>query len=491
MFSMRFLFFFILAFFLFSSMLLAQEENNPALSPTQLRQDAQYLEDLIFDAHIALSVVCDTNDLRSDFADLKNHLTDSMQASEFYTLLAPIFYQIKDVHCALNLPLGSNDYYLQGNLYLPLDLSFQDTAMYVIEDYFEELPPGVRVLSINDFSSDTIMKVIKSVSPSDGENDHTRELLASLFFSNFFPLFFHVDSVNSIEYFDGNDTLKVEIEGLNRRQYVNNQWFLNRYDEESGLFRYGYSETLQTAYMRVASFMGGSIGEYDRFLRNAFAEIHSRNPDCLILDLRSNPGGYSNRGRLLTRYLMPEPYEYVKTIVSKSSDMVRNEMIRESAFQIEIMKFIYLAFSIKPLKTMWNMPGGYMDTTAQKMVQPVRPGLRYDDNLLVVMINGLSASTSGLVINTLSKRPNTIFIGQPAACTIDGTFGQPIGFQLPNSGIIGQMSVLRFNQTSGMPTMQVIMPDIEVKPDIELKLDGIDSQLQFVIDLVKSKKAAQ
>lgn len=466
-----------------------QAEENPFLLPVQLLQDAQYLEDIIFDAHIALDFVCDTNDLRSDFLRVKESLNDSMQASEFYAMLASVFYQIQDVHCALNLPLNSNDYYLNGGLYLPITVFMQDTCIYVKEDYFEEIEPGSRILSINASPVDSIMDVLKSVSPSDGDNDHTREKLASLLFPNLYPFFFNVDTMNRIQYVFKGDTLSKDIEGMNRRNFSYNQWFLNRYKEEDNLFRFGYSEDLNTAYMRIGSFMGGSMGEYNRFLRHSFVYMHSYNPDCLILDLRANPGGYSNRGRLLTRYLMPESYDYVYSIISKSSDIVRNEIMSQSAFQPEVMKFMYRVFSNKPLKTIWNMPGGYVDTTMQKKVTPFSQRLCYNDNLLIVMMDGLSASTTGLVINTLRKRPNTIFLGQPAACTIHGTFGQPTGFQLPNSGIVGQISILRFNQTLGKPSLQPIEPDIEIKPDIMDIVDGIDTQLQYVIDFIKSKKS--
>lgn len=470
------------------SFLHAQQDESYYLSREQLEEDVQFLEDLIFDAHLALHYVCDTNKLRTDFTQVKEMLRDSMQASELYAMLAPVFYQIQDVHCALNLPLSSNDYYLSGSLYLPLTVIMQDTSMYISSNYQNKLPAAGRILSINNYPTDSIMKVLKKASASDGNNDHTREKFASLFFPNLFPLFFNVDSINNIVYVYESDTIEKEIEGLSRRNHLVNSWFLDQFPEEKKIFRFGYSKDLNTAYMKIGSFIGGTIGEYNRFLRHSFAYIHSYNADCLILDLRDNPGGYSNRGKLLTRYLMPDKFTYIHNIISKSSDIVRNEMLRHSTFQVEIMKFIYRTFSNKPLRTIWKKPNGYVDTTEQKMVKPMPPRLCFDKKLLIVMMNGLSASTSGLVFNTLRKRPNTVFLGQPAACTIDGTFGQPVEFQLPNSGINGQISILRFNQVQGTPSMQPIIPDIEVKQNIEDFLKGSDTQLQYVIDFIKSKQ---
>ena len=163
------------------SFLQGQETETYYLTHKQLEEDVQFLEDIIFDAHLALHYVCDTNDLRNDFSELKENLGDSMQASELYTMLAPVFYQIQDVHCALNLPLSSNDYYLSGSIYLPLAVIMQDTAMYISNDYYEELPAGARILSINNYPADSIMTVLKKASASDGNNDYTREKLA--FFS--------------------------------------------------------------------------------------------------------------------------------------------------------------------------------------------------------------------------------------------------------------------------------------------------------------------
>lgn len=468
----------------------SQEEDYPKLSVEQAIQDIDFLENLIFDTHISLDIVCDTQDLKLDFVNLREGINDSISAAYLFSLMAPVFYQIKDVHCALSLPLESNNYYQNDGLYLPISVYMQDSGMYVIEDYFDTLPSGARILKINETASEVIMTVLKSVVGSDGDNSHTRELLAAHYFANFYPLFYSVDSINTITYVYENDTMDMLFESVQRNKYIYDRWFDKQFEAEENPFRFGYSEDINSVYLKVASFIGGSYGEYQRFLRHSFTYIHAYNPDCLILDLRDNPGGFSHRGKLLTRFLMPKPYSYVQNIVSKSSDIIRDEILRENPLQPEIVKFMYRTFSNKPLRTMWNTKGGHVDTIKQKEVKPIISRLRYN-NLLIVLMNGMSASTSGLVLNTLRKRPNTIFIGQPAACTDDGTFGQPVSFQLPNSGIYGQISILRFNQKNEPLSMNPIIPDILVKPNMKDFFDGHDTQLQYVIDFLISKKTTQ
>ena len=142
------------------------------------------------------------------------------------------------------------------------------------------------------------------------------------------------------------------------------------------------------------------------------------------------------------------------------------------------------------MRALWAKTDGVMDTTYEKTVKPIRSAQNYS-GFLVVMFDGMSASTTGLVCNTLRKRPNTLLAGLPAGCAVSGTFGQPTSFELPNSGINGMISVLRFNQDTAKCVLTPIMPDVELPENPEDLLTGDDSQLKEIISLIRKRISEQ
>lgn len=468
----------------------AQTNPTPKLSATEAVADVKFLSDLFFQSHIDLSFVADTEHLRFCFDTLVAGLNDSISASQLYVRLAPVFGQIRDIHCALSLPAESNDYMNDGGLYLPLTVFVIDSNLYAKNDMEKVIPFGAEILSINGVKSDEIVKTLLAISSSEGDNVYSRSVIAEIGFTSRFPLFFHVDSINIVEYFSDSTSYSDTIFGVDRNQYSNKRFFDTVFVAEKDPFQLGYTSDSTIAYMRIASFMGGSIGEYSRFLNASFRYINHYSPECLVLDLRNNGGGYADYGKMLCRHLIDTPFTYIDNIVSKSSKMVLYEMLRQSPLQPELYKFINSTLGSKSLRTIWSNEEGRIDTIPQKLVKPFRSKEVYS-GFLVVAFNGLSASTTGMVCNVLRNRPNTVFVGQPAGCAVSGTFGQPTQFELPNSGIVGQISILRFNQTKGEPVLTPIEPDVFLADFPAGFSTEKDPQLQELLRWIRQKLQAR
>jgi hypothetical protein len=437
----------------------AQSDPLPKLSATEAVADVKFLSDLFFQSHINLSFVADTEHLRFCLDTLVAGLNDSISTSQLYVRLAPVFGQIRDIHCALGLPAESNDYLKNGGLYLPLAVFVIDSNLYAKNDMEQLIPFGAEILSINGVKSDEIVKTLLAISSSEGDNVYSRSEIAEIGFTSRFPLFFHVDSINVVEYYSDSTSHFDTILGVDRNQYANQRFFDTAFVAEKNPFQLGYTSDSTIAYMRIASFMGGGFGEYRRFLSASFRYINHYSPSCLVLDLRNNGGGYADFGKLLCRHLIDAPFTYIDNIVAKSSKMVLREMLRQSPMQPELYKLMSTTFGSKPLRTIFSDVDERIDTIPQKQAMPFRSKEVYS-GFLVVAFNGLSASTTGMVCNVLRNRPNTVFVGQPAGCAVSGTFGQPTSFELPNSGIVGQISILRFNQTKDEPSLIPIEPDV-------------------------------
>ncbi|KAF5050612.1 Peptidase family S41 [anaerobic digester metagenome] len=319
---------------------------------------------------------------------------------------------------------------------------------------------------------------------------HSREKIAEYYFTSVYPLYFSVDSINEILVDAECDTFTCWLPGVNANEEPYHSYFADDNSEIEYPFSFGFSKDRTIAYLRITSFMNGDPGEYRYFLHNVFRHIQARQPKALILDLRHNGGGFADYGKLLTRFLMPEPYTYVNHLVSKSSRIVQREIIRQTPFQPEVVRLMQYTFGNKAMRALWEKTEGVVDTTWEKTVRPIRSRQNYS-GFLVVLFDGMSASTTGLVCNTLRKRPNTLMAGLPAGCSISGTFGQPTSFELPNSGINGMISILRFNQDTARCVLTPIMPDLELPENPEDLVTDNDSQLKEIISLIRKRISEQ
>jgi C-terminal processing protease CtpA/Prc len=464
----------------------AQSGTTTILSPQQACADVSFLENIFFTTHINLALVADTNQLRERFDTLRAGITDSIGPAELYRRLAPVFGTIRDIHCSLDLPLAYNEYYQNGGYYLPVHIVIIDKQLYVRSEYSGNCPGGAQILSINGIAADTIVQTLLSISSSEGDNIHSREKVMEYSFASVYPLFFPVDSVNELRLRVDSDTLYTSVDGANRQQTVYDTFFQDPVPADNQSFTFGYTSDKKIAYMRIATFMGGNPGEYSRFLKATFRYLNDHPPVGLIIDLRHNGGGFADHGKKLVRYLMPEPFTYIHNIVSKSSSLMQREIIRNNIFQPEIIKFLQKDIGYKPLRAFWSKHDGVIDTTLQKTVKPVSDQLNYK-GFLILMIDGMSASTTGMVCNTLRKRPNTLITGLPAGCAVSGTFGQPTAFSLPNSGIAGYISILRFNQDNKTPDLTPIMPDVTLPESPADLVSGNDSQLKTLLGFLRGK----
>ncbi|HCB63514.1 MAG TPA: hypothetical protein DHV29_05470 [Bacteroidales bacterium] len=483
---MKFLKVFLLIFVLNQLRCNAQTTDIPLLSPAQAQSDVSFFEKLFFSTHVDLALVTDTSLLRFRIDTLRSGLDDSISATELYRRLTPVFSSVRDIHCSLSLPAESNDYLQAGNLYLPLYVFCSNRELFIKGDFFDSCMVGGRIISINDVQSDSIFDILMLHSASEGENIHSREKIAEYHFPSVYPLYFNVDSVNTILIEYNGDTLNNFLPGVDPKLSLYSDYFENGFDEQKHPYQFGFTDDKTIAYIRIESFMGGNPGEYRYFLKNAFLHINRLEPVALILDLRHNGGGFADYGKFLTRFLMKERYTYVHNLVSRSSKIAQREIIRQTPFQPEIVRLLQYTFGNKAMRGLWNKKEGLIDTTYEKQVKPFRSGKVYS-GFLVVMFDGMSASTTGLVCNTLRKRPNTLFTGLPAGCTVSGTFGQPTEFELPNSGIIGYISILRFNQDTNPSVLTPIMPDVELPESASDLIFETDSQLNSVLKLIREK----
>jgi hypothetical protein len=478
----RFLFFILMITYSAFSCIQAQKYQ-ASLTSQQAIEDIEWLKNFIADVHIDPFKLYPENDWREKLDNLIEKFSNqnTVNVSKLFVDVLPVFHNIQDIHMSLFLYPARNDYLLDKNHYLVLNIRIFENALYSVCTTCSNIPVGSRIVSINQIPDHEIIRILRSVSPSDGANIMTKNRIAERNFIELFPLIFPVYESNTIEILppESDSVVSVSYAGIILPKGIAgySDHSISKNYHEVVLY-----DSLKTALLTVPSFSTGSKSDFSDFLQFAFGEIRKRSIENLIIDLRNNEGGYAERGEILLSYLIPEETTFFSNIVFKKSRMA-DEIFNEQSRNSRFLKRMYV---LSELMRMDKNPYGTYDTVYYRKVKPAK---HVFTGKIYVLINGLSVSTTGLLCNSLRENRGAAFIGEPGGFTPQGTFGQVISFTLPNSKISGFISTIRFNSGDDF-TIDTIpfMPDVLVFETIDDAIFNHDPVLNKTIEIIRTKE---
>lgn len=108
---------------------------------------------------------------------------------------------------------------------------------------------------------------------------------------------------------------------------------------------------------------------------------------------------------------------------------------------------------------------------------------------LYVLINGASGSMAAVVASFLKGNGRGIFIGEESGGTMEGnTSHQSARLVLPNSKIRIAIPLIKTTNAVAFAKGRGVEPDYYVTPKIDDILKGIDTELNFALSLIPSKR---
>ena len=155
----------------------------------------------------------------------------------------------------------------------------------------------------------------------------------------------------------------------------------------------------------------------------------------------------------------------------------------------DIITFLFFAKNedVQSFRHFADLPIGAIDTVfftnpTRQLNSSVYNGKCY------VLINGLTASAAVDFTNAFKQRRRGEIVGQQCLGPVTGTWGNPASFTLEKSRLRVSIATIRYNYDDSFRyERNAIMPDhwVDCTPeDINQKTD---SQLEFVINLLKKK----
>jgi C-terminal processing protease CtpA/Prc len=269
------------------------------------------------------------------------------------------------------------------------------------------------------------------------------------------------------------------IAGLNYKTYK--RFFYSRTKLEAPLaFKYLKKDV---AYLRISSFLKWHRArfkqEFYTLYDSVFKELNVKHTESLILDLRNNEGGDGTGEKLLT-YLLTKPYKHFE------SAEVKFVGYAPVADYLENGKDPFFADSLvyRTNTGMYSLKNKYMP-----LLDEQQPDINHYKGKLYVLINGASGSMATVVASFLKGNGRGIFIGEESGGTMEGnTSHQSARLVLPNSKIRIAIPLIKTTNAVAFTKGRGVEPDYHVTPKIDDILKGIDTELNFALSLIPSKR---
>lgn len=488
-------------FILIPSMAPAQEKkavydslSDRVLSQQEMQEDLQYVRKVMEAIHPGLYRYTPKPAMDRRLDSFYSQLTGPLPYYDYYRLLASLVAGVRCAHTAITPGPGWESHFKKNAPLFPFAVHGIRDKLYVTLNFTKDtiIKPGYEILSINGQSVNGIIQFIFAHSWSDGYNitNKQQRLNSGFFGMSYYLLIARPDSFTVVckDLLDKEVQVKypaltIQTGNANFRQNPVNKGIVRLYvDRKRKDLDLTIKKDINAAVLTIRSFGGKAAGDIGSFLPKAMKELEKKKVGHLVIDLRSNPGGWDSAGVILFTHLINKPTRYYvrqHTITDTSqylslSDLspeeiknARNELIPEKDG----------TFSIKAA------------AAAGLSLQYPKPD-HYSGKVYFLM-NGASASTTAEFLSAAHANQLGTFIGEEDGGNYEGgNGGSFIALRLPHSKITINIPLVYYDNMTRPPFEKGrgLFPDHEAPDNFENILKGVDTQKEFAFDLIRMGK---
>jgi C-terminal processing protease CtpA/Prc len=471
-----------------------QYDINRKFSVPELTEDFNILRGALEANHPSLYWYTPIDSIDWAFNNVLNSITDSMNEHQFRNKLAWATSKIRDGHTAVRFSRRYNNAINRSQLpVFPLAIKAWKDSLVVLASAFRGdsvFTRGTIILSINNRSPKELLDSMFQFISTDGFADNFKNQVVSFNFGIHYKNAYGLDSLHQIFFLDSNGVERAVMirnydpktdttskKGRRPTQVVLPTRKERREAEKLSRRSITIDTTLNTAYIRVATF---SSGKLKQFFRRSFKTIKKQGISNVVFDLRENGGGNIMNSTRLTQYLIKKPFKLADTVAAISRRFRYGDHIRPS-----------LAYKISMFFTSRRKraDGRYHFAYFERHVFKPKKKHHFDGDVYLIQ-GGYSFSATTLFINSIKGQQNVTVVGEE---TGGGSYGNSAvhlpQIILPNTKIRVVLPIYRLVMDASKPkTGRGILPDIEVDPSSVALREGWDPKITTVKELIQKKK---
>lgn len=469
-------------------------------SPEQLKADFVYLRNILEKTHPGLYRYTPKPVMQQKMDSIAALLDKDMSYYDYYALISAF---MADIRCAHTYVVPQQDIgsYMTAIKTIPFELMPLNGRLYITLNGTKDqtIQPGAELLTINGRPVESALEQIYRHTWSDGYIRGAKVHKAmGLRLVLLYYLFVERPDSFRLEVLDrSGQRFSITVAARPHKEYSKiyhqnpvNKAVLDIYlprnkKDNADSWWLEFPAAPNTACLVLRGFGKGNSSEtaakkMEDFMEKSLATIRKKGVRNLVVDLRSNSGGWDIQGVELLRYLIQDslPFRYFSRgfTVTDSSEYLRFSDL--SALDLANVKKELIP----------NADGTFElseDYNEERKVQRPRPN-RFKGNIYF-LINGGTASAAAEFTAVAYSHHTGTFIGTETAGAYEGgNGGSFLHFYLPNSRFyVG--SPLIYSENAVEPRAEKgrgTIPHHVVLSTIEDILSGRDAQMEFVLKMI-------
>ncbi len=230
-------------------------------------------------------------------------------------------------------------------------------------------------------------------------------------------------------------------------------------------FEFTHDKENNVAIITIKGFSSQYLEKFKVFLEKHFSYIHEKNIKNLIIDIRDNGGGSTNLSGELIGCLTDKPFKLFSKILIKLSKQIEGKILPKVKKEDEgkVLEF----------KSSDKIPN--------KSYQVFR-GKTY------LLINRNTFSTALDLAVVLKYYSLAVLVGEETKDTPSG-YGEVVIVETPNTKMQLQVSAKYFEALGDKKDGRGVVPDYEVYQKPQDTAKGVDTVLQFTLNLIKESNS--
>jgi hypothetical protein len=460
-------------------------------SPEELRKDAAILRTALTEAHPGLYIYNSRQTIEHRFDSLSGSLNESLTESQFFSKVSAF---VAGIGCGHTMCLPSlsykKDFEEKRCRYFPFQIKISGEHLFILRNLSTDssIVCGSELRQINGRSASSIIALLLPHIPSDGYNVTLKYHDIETDFMYYYAEFIDQSPWFQLQLKSPDDPLEKsiilpgltvpEMEKINKKRkgYTD----LSAPKEKPLLFE---RNSDNVGILTIHSFDGGDIRaahqHFHSFIRQAFDTMQVQGVNDLVIDLRNNGGGDDDNGWFLYSFLTDSSFRYYDRV-----EVAGNKRLSFLHYTRQIRGFNLFHLLVKKDRAghfIWTH-GGYT-----KIHKPAPSCYR---GKVFILVNGASFSATAEFSAVARYHNRAIFAGEETGGAYEGNnSGLELLLTLPNTHLRVRIPMMRYIIASGSQknSGHGVMPDYPVIPAIDDILKGMDTEKEFVLELIRRK----
>jgi len=434
------------------------------ISPEKLKEDLDFLFKTIEEVHPNMYAYTSKEEFKPIKEKLYQEIKHPMSQVDFYKITAPAIASLKNLHTYVSFSGDYRKYSESGGRVFPLGIKWDGSNVILEKNYSPlSLPLGGKIREINGQNANELLYGFSRLMPAENRTNNPWIVESPEFLRSSLVLEFGPTDLweLKIEKLDGT------VETYSVPSLLHSEFKTN---ETSAIVE-------GKTYYRIIPGYDTAVIEFHKwddpnklraFWRETFKDINDKKIPNLIIDIRKNTGGRDDCFHSLIGYTTEKPYRLYDKVLIKVSEPTEERIAHLRR------KLPYL---------FENKRNGDIVTLELPLRDPEENAYKFKGPIFLLI--GRQSFSASTVFSAISKCYDVAtLIGEE---TGDPTtlYADCIQFELPNSGLTFWVASKLLLCPCGKPDGRGVLPDYEVKQRPEDTAKGVDTVLQFALNLIR------